>query len=93
MVPHARDPRLAFGAEVRDEPAFNALREGGAPREAQVARALELLAAWRGPGVLVVVTHQVNISAITGSGALSAEGVVVRPGAATPWAVVGRMAP
>ncbi|HEY8359429.1 MAG TPA: histidine phosphatase family protein [Ramlibacter sp.] len=85
--------QLAFGPDVRDEPAFNALRESGSARDAQVARALDLLAAWRGPGTLVVITHQVNISAITGSGAVSAEGVVVRPAASLPWPVAGRLPP
>jgi hypothetical protein len=36
--------------------------------------------AWKGPGVLVVVTHQVNISALTGTFSASGEGIVVRPG-------------
>jgi len=85
--------RLAFGAQLREEPAFNALRDDLAPQDAQVARARDLVAAWRGPGVLVVVTHQVNIRALTGSGALSAEGVIVRPGSTLPWAVLARMPP
>jgi phosphohistidine phosphatase SixA len=74
--------QLAFGAQVRDEPAFNSFfRLSSDARDAQTAKARELLAKWRGPGVLVVVTHQVNIQALTGAGAASAEGVVVRPGA------------
>jgi phosphohistidine phosphatase SixA len=72
--------RLAFGERLlRDEPAFNSFfAQPGAQRDAQTARAREILRGWRGPGTLVVVTHQVNITALTGVGASSAEGVVVR---------------
>ncbi len=86
--------RLAFGNQVRDEPAFNSFfgqsQEG---REGQTARARAVLSAWRGPGVLVVVTHQVNIQALAGVGASSAEGVVVRPAADGTLKVVGKIDP
>ena len=73
--------RLAFGDQApRDEPAFNSFfGQDPAQREAQTERARRLLREWKGPGALVVVTHQVNITALTGAGAASAEGVVVRP--------------
>ena len=72
--------RLAFGSEVRDEPVFNSFFQQSAPaRDTQTAQARALLLRWRGPGALIVVTHQVNITALTGVGAASAEGVVVRP--------------
>jgi|SRR6185369_5934697 len=74
--------RLAFGDQVRDEPAFNSFfRLSQEARDAQTAKARAVLARWRGPGALVVVTHQVNIHALTGVGADSAEGVVVKPAA------------
>jgi hypothetical protein len=41
----------------------------------------------------VVVTHQVNITALTGVGAASAEGVVLRPAADGSLQVVGRVSP
>jgi phosphohistidine phosphatase SixA len=86
--------RLAFGNAVRDEPAFNSqFNLGAEARAAQTAQARAVLAAWRGPGVLVVVTHQVNISALTGVGAASAEGVVVRPGADGNFQVVATLSP
>lgn len=72
--------RLAFGSQVRDEPAFNSFfRLSSESRETQTAQARAVLGSWRGPGTLVVVTHQVNIQALAGVGAASAEGVVVRP--------------
>ena len=72
--------RLAFGSQASDEPSFNSFF-GQPPeaRAAQTAQARAVLARWRGPGALVVVTHQVNIQALAGVGAASAEGVVVRP--------------
>jgi phosphohistidine phosphatase SixA len=86
---------LAFPGQVQDAPAFNSFfgDSGSAPR--QTAAALAELAAWRGPGVLVVVTHQVNITALTGVYPASGEGVVVRrkAGAAAGVEVVGRVAP
>jgi hypothetical protein len=33
---------------------------------------------WRGPGTLIVFTHQVNITALTGIVPQSGEGVVLR---------------
>ncbi len=86
--------RLAFGEGVRDEPVFNSFfQQSAAARDAQTAQARALLARWRGPGVLVVVTHQVNISALTGGGAASAEGVVLRPAADGSFQVVASIQP
>jgi phosphohistidine phosphatase SixA len=87
--------RLAFGeAAVKDEPAFNSFfsRSAGISEE-QTAQARAILSRWRGPGTLVVVTHQVNITALTGVGAASAEGVVLRPAADGSLQVVGRVSP
>ncbi len=70
---------LAFPGRVRDDVDFNSFFDDGGREAAQTARALDTLARWRGPGVLVVVTHQVNITALTGIVPASGEGVVVRP--------------
>jgi len=87
--------RLAFGEQLaRDEPAFNSFfGQSAAQRDAQTARAREVLGRWQGPGTLVVVTHQVNITALTGAGAASAEGVVVRPQADGSFRVVATLQP
>jgi phosphohistidine phosphatase SixA len=87
--------RLAFGdRQPRDEPAFNSLFERSpAEREAQTLRAIELLKRWKGPGALVVVTHQVNIQQITRMPAASAEGVVLRVGGQGELKVVGTIGP
>ena len=70
---------LAFPGQVRDDTDFNSFFGDSARQPEQTARALGKLKRWRGPGVLVVVTHQVNITALTGLGASSSEGVVVAP--------------
>ena len=51
-----------------------------------------MLDAWRGDGLLVVVTHQVNITALTGVVPASGEAVVLRRQAGA-WATVGRISP
>jgi phosphohistidine phosphatase SixA len=86
--------RLAFGDLVRDEPLFNSSFLAPAEiSDAQTARARNLLMRWRGPGTLVVVTHQVNITALTGVNPSSAEGVVLRPASDGSLKVVGMIKP
>lgn len=70
--------RLAFGPGVADAPAFNSAFSRRDDMAAQTAAARALLLDWRGPGVLVVVTHQVNISALTGLPLGSGEALVLR---------------
>ena len=69
---------LLRAGSVRDAPAFNSFFGDRDREPAQTAAAREALRAWRGPGSLVVVTHQVNITALTGVVPASGEGVVLR---------------
>jgi phosphohistidine phosphatase SixA len=87
--------RLAFGgAAVQDEPAFNSsFRTSAEISATQTAQARAILSRWRGPGALVVVTHQVNITALTGVNPASAEGVVLRPAADGRLKVLGSVSP
>jgi phosphohistidine phosphatase SixA len=62
---------------LRPEPAFNSFFGDRSSEPAQTAAARKLLLAWRGPGALVVVTHQVNISALTEVFPQSGEGMVL----------------
>ena len=56
------------------------------------ARAQRILLGWGGPGALVVTTHQVNVTALTGVVPSSGKGVVLgRSGA--DLVVVGRVRP
>lgn len=63
---------------LRAEPVFNSFFGNPGDESAQTAAALALLLRWRGPGLLVVVTHQVNITALTGVVPQSGEGVVLQ---------------
>ena len=67
----------AFPGLRIDQPAFNSFFANYSRESAQTQAALDLLARWKGQDVLVVVTHQVNITALTGIVPESGEGVVV----------------
>lgn len=85
---------LAFPGQVRDAPAFNSFfREDAEQARRQTEAARAALAGWRGPAVLVVVTHQVNITALTDVFPASGEGVVVRVRPDGSLAVAGRLSP
>ena len=62
---------------LREEPAFNSFFSNNSVQEAQTAAARALLLAWRGPGVLVVVSHQVNITTLSDIFPQSGEGIVM----------------
>lgn len=83
---------LAALAPVREVTAFNSFFDRRGTDAAQTASARALLLGWRESGTLVVFTHQVNISALSGTATSSAEGVVLqRKGDAL--VVVGRIRP
>ncbi|MHB8950585.1 MAG: histidine phosphatase family protein [Rhodoferax sp.] len=83
---------LAFPGKRTDQVLFNSFFNTPEREPAQTRAALDLLASWRGSGVVVVVTHQVNITALTGIVPNSGEGVVL-----APWGpglkVLGRITP
>ncbi|AEG92792.1 histidine phosphatase family protein [Ramlibacter tataouinensis] len=83
--------QLAFPGQVREEPAFNSTFGRGGGDERQTARARALLHDWRGPGALVVVSHQVNIQALAGVSTSSGEGIVLRRTADGRLEVAGRV--
>jgi phosphohistidine phosphatase SixA len=86
--------QLAFptGPAIQDQNAFNSFFSDGSREPAQTAQARRQLLGWTGPGALVVVSHQVNITALTGVFPQSGEGVVLeRVGARLN--VVGRIKP
>ena len=70
--------RLMAVGEVQGKPVFNSFFQDFSEREQRTREAAAALASWQGPGVLVVVSHQVNISALTGKPTRSGEGVIVR---------------
>ncbi len=83
---------LAFPGQVRPEPAFDSFFDDRTEEPARTAAARRLLLAWQGPGALVAVTHQVNITALTGVFPASGEGIVLRR-EGTALAVAGRLRP
>ena len=83
---------LAFPGQVKDEPLFDSFFDDAARDARQTAAARVLLRRWKGPGVLVVVTHQVNITALTKVFPRSGEAVVIEPGG-KDLSIVGRLVP
>lgn len=78
-------------AAPQPEPLFNSFFNDPSREQRFAAEARARLGRWAGPGVLLVVTHQVNITALTGIFPSSGEIVVARfAGASTPQ-VLGRL--
>lgn len=83
---------LAFPGRVVEEPAFNSFFGSRQDEAAATIAALGVLGQWAGPGAMVVVSHQVNISALTGEVPRPGEGIIVRiEGGKT--IVLGRLPP
>lgn len=86
--------RLAFPeAKVEPAPALDSFFGRRANEPSQTASVRELVGSWTGPGTLVLVTHQVNVTALTGVFPREGEVVVLRPGPAGRVEVVGRVVP
>ena len=83
---------LAFPGLARAEPAFDSFFDERAEGPERTAGAQRVLLDWGGPGTLVVATHQVNITALTGVVPSSGEGVVLKPSGGD-LVVVGRVRP
>jgi hypothetical protein len=83
---------LAFPGQKQDEPAFNSFFDNRGRGPMQTAAARPILLNWRGPGALVVATHQVNIAGLTGITPASGEGVVLRADG-NALTIVGRIKP
>ncbi|MFT7115447.1 MAG: phosphohistidine phosphatase SixA [Rhodoferax sp.] len=87
--------QLAFPDRVQESPVFNSFfgkANRNSAQSEQTAAALEIFRQWKGPGVLAVVTHQVNITALTGIYPASGEGVIVQTQAGA-LVVLGRVQP
>lgn len=83
---------LAFPGAARPEPAFDSFFSDRSAEPARTAEARRILEGWAGPGALVVTTHQVNITALTGIVPRSGEGIVMRR-VGGRMEVVGRVMP
>lgn len=74
---------------VEPAEAINSFFDDRSRREEQTRAARALAAGWGGPGNLVLVTHQVNVTALTGVYPASGEAVVATPA----LEVLGRLPP
>ena len=83
---------IAFPGMVEDEPSFNSFFGDRTEEPEQTAAAKKLLLGWKGSRALMVVTHQVNITALTGVAPASGEGIVLT-NAGGQITVVGRIQP
>ncbi len=81
---------LEIGA-VAETPSLNSHFAGRGDRAAQTAETLERIAALPGDARVLMVTHFVNISALTGQGAGSGEIVVTRRDGRGGLEVLGRI--
>ncbi|QJE73874.1 histidine phosphatase family protein [Aerophototrophica crusticola] len=82
--------RLAFGT-VTPFPPLDSFFEDRGEEPARTAAVRDHMKAWDGRGTLVMVTHQVNITALTGAVPSSGEIVVLGPNPDRSFALVGRI--
>jgi hypothetical protein len=80
-------------SQIKPTPQFNSLFATPERQPEQTAAAKKLLATHKGPGALVVSTHQVGITGLTGIVPASGEGVVIRVKPDGEVVVVGRVMP
>jgi phosphohistidine phosphatase SixA len=91
----ARDTaRLAFGDGTEPFPPLDSFFADREQRDRQTRAVRETVQDWSGEnGVLVLVTHQVNITALTGVFPAEGEIVVLRPRPGDGFDIVGRVTP
>ena len=86
--------RLAFGDRVEPSPALNSFFSKQDIEAAQTRAVRELVEEWRAhAGVLVLVTHQVNITALTGIYPAEGEVLVLKPRTPSGFDLVARFRP
>lgn len=85
--------RLAFGAMAEPYPALDSFFSKREQQQRQTETVRQLIEGWRGQGVLVLVTHQVNITALTGVFPSEGEVLVLKPKPGAGFDIVGRIGP
>ncbi len=92
-MPSEQAPRGSSEAMSSDPVPLHSFFRDGSTGPAQTAEVRAAMAAWAGPGTLVMVTHQVNITALSGVLPGSGEVIVLEPAPDQPagFAVVGRL--
>jgi phosphohistidine phosphatase SixA len=86
--------RLAFPDQVQEFPALDSFFADRGEQDRQTKAVRQQVTEWRGrPGVLVLVTHQVNITALTGIFPAEGEIVVLEPEITDGTRVIGTVRP
>ena len=85
--------RLAFGDMVESFPPLDSFFSGRGQKERQTQAVRQIIGEWHSPGILVLVTHQVNITALIGVFPAEGEILVLRPKASEGFELVGRISP
>ncbi|MCU0806092.1 MAG: histidine phosphatase family protein [Burkholderiales bacterium] len=83
---------IAFGGYMAWSP-LNSFFGDRSLEPARTRAVRERAAAWTGPGNLVLVTHQVNISALAGTFVVPGEVVVLKPASGDKLEFMGKLAP
>ena len=83
--------RLAFGDRTEHFPPLDSFFSGRDQELAQTQAVRQTVQDWRSSGVLVLVTHQVNITALTGVFPGEGEMLVLRPKPGTGFDLIGRI--
>lgn len=84
--------RLAFGDLAQPFPPLDSFFSKRDRTEVQTQAVRQLVSDWRGPAMLALVTHQVNITALTGVFPAEGEILVLRP-TSDGFELVGRISP
>lgn len=84
--------RLAFPDVTGPDTALDSFFAERASGEDQTRLVRDLIERWQGPGVLALVSHQVNITALTGVFPAEGEVLVLRP-RPSGFDLVGRLRP
>lgn len=83
--------RLAFGAVTEPFPPLDSFFGGREREESQTQALRQTVQEWRSRGVLVLVTHQVNITALTGVFPSEGEALVLRRRPGAGFDLIGRI--
>ena len=83
--------RLAFGALAQRSAPLDSFFSGREQEPAQTQALRQIIEEWRSTGVLVLVTHQVNITALTGIFPSEGEMLVLSPRTGSGFDVIGRV--
>jgi broad specificity phosphatase PhoE len=83
--------RLAFGTLAEPYPPLDSFFAERGQEEQQTRAVREIVSGWRSKGVLVLVTHQVNITALTGIFPAEGEVLLLKPRIGNGFDLMGRI--